>query len=127
MKCNINECKKIIDGIVFNDPEVKELVEMGWVEPESEIKYDYVVKGQTVIIYRYKFFGGDYISHVDLLNSDNSEYLFGWSGEDALTKAANRAIREIVHHCSLKYEKEYNDAIYDIYSEPYSNREYNGD
>lgn len=121
MKCNINECKKIIDGIVFNDSEVKELVEMGWVEPASTIE------GTNTIAYRYKFFGGDFFSTSRLTNDENSPYLFGWSGEDALTKAANKAIREIVHHCSLKYEKEYNDAIYDIYSEPYSNREYNGD
>ena len=71
MKCDINECKKIIDEIVFNNPEVKELIEMGWVEPESIIMYDFVVKGQTAIIYKYKFFGGDYIAHIELLNSEN--------------------------------------------------------
>ena len=59
MKCNLEECKKIIDNIVYNDPEVKDLVAKGWVEPESKLESDYIIEGQTSLNYRYRFFGGD--------------------------------------------------------------------
>ena len=127
MKCNLEECKKIIDSIVFNDPEVKELVEMGWVEPESTLEFDYMIKGQVSLTYYFKFFGGDYISKARLLNTENDKYLFGWDSPDALVRAANKAIYEITHNCSLKYKEEYERAEYEMYSEPYKSSRYNGD
>ena len=127
MKCNLEECKKIIDGIVFDNPEVKELVEMGWVKPESTLEFDYMIKGQVSLSYHYRFFGGDLWLKARALNTDDSQYLFGWDGPDALTKAAGNVIYNILHNCSMKYKKEYDEAEYAMYSEAYSTREYNGD
>ena len=127
MRCNIVECKQIIDDMVFSNPEVKELVGMGWCEPSSTLDFDYLIKGQVSITYHFKFFGSDYVTTTRLLNVDDGPFLFGWSGSDALTKAANHAIYEIVHKCSLKYKEEYERAIDEIYSEPYRSGRYNGD
>lgn len=127
MKCNLEECKKVIDEIVFNDPEVKELVAKGWVKPESEFEYDYIVKGQTSLNYHYRFFGGDWWTEARALNQEDGEYLFGFSGEDALKNAANHVLWFLHNHCSLKHKEEYDRAIEEEYSEPYRTREYNGD
>ncbi len=124
------ECKKIIDDIVFNNPEVKELVAKGWVEPVSTIQPNFMVDGQFCIKYRYRFFGGDCWFDARVLNcEDDTKFLCGWyaNDPDALKKAANNVIYELTHKCSLKHKKEYDDAIDSIYSEPYASGRYNGD
>lgn len=128
MKCNLEECKKIIDNIVFNDLEVKELIAKGWVKPESEFEYNYMIKGQTSLNYYYKFFGSPFWSTARVCNQDNNEeFLFEFREPNALKDAANHILWFIHHRCSLKHKKEYDEAIEYIYSEAYINREYNGD
>ena len=127
MKVNIEEAKKILDDLVFNNELVKPLVEKGYVLPESTIENDYMVKGQTAIIYHYKYFGGDYITQCRLLNQDDSEYLFGWSGEDALVKAAGNAIYELSLKADPEKEAEFNRRQYEYYSSFYDGNHYNGD
>ena len=124
------ECRKIIDSIVFSNPEVKELVDKGWIKPESIIESNYMVEGQFCIKYSYRFFGGNYWFDVTVLNRANdSKFVCGWDidNPDALNKAANNVIYELTHNCSLKYKEEYDDAVNECYSAPYLEGRYNED
>ena len=112
MKANVKECQKIIDNIVFNNPKVKKLVNEGLLKPKSRIEYDYVIKNQTALFYDYT----DGIIAARLLNFDDGECLFGFSGKNALKKAANNVI--------IALTQEFN---YDSYYEPYEQDRYNGD
>lgn len=124
------ECRKVIDNIVFSNPEVKKLVAKGWIKPESTINSDYMIEGQFCIKYSYRFFGSDSWFDAKVLNRENdSKFVCGWDIDDpdALKKAADNVIYELTHKCSLKYKKEYEDAVNECYSEPYIEDRYTGD
>ena len=124
------ECRKIIDSIVFSNPEVKELVDKGWIKPESTIESNYIIEGQFCIKYSYRFFGGNTWFDAEVLNCENdSKFVCGWYADDpdALKKAANNVIYKLTHNCSLKYKEEYDDAVNECYSAPYLEGRYNED
>ena len=127
MKTDILKCKAKIDSIVFNHHGVKLLVEKGYVLPESTIEENYMVTGQTAIVYHYHFFGSDCVLSCRVLNNEKDKYLFGWDGDDALIKAANNVINELTFKADPAQKQKYNDTINKLYSEPYGSGKYNED